>query len=272
VLFSLLLSCSNYKSSNKASLEKTKKGAKIPTPLPTWILQTPIDGSYTIGISRATKLQSDMYETAREMATIQYARNLSSFNIDKHIRANLFNEDLSQEEKRSLVFQVSDPHQIWDLHDRLSLVKHYVLHNAYFIGLFQYSDTFTYNDETTSVQETKLITDESTEQPKWYTTNEVIETINHVLSRESSTSACLIEAWKSANQKARLSLSAFHSLNVESLVESTTLEDKDRLRQVIALETLYNLKDIQLNRAFITTHYHENNISYTVFTELALSK
>jgi hypothetical protein len=269
----LALSCSHTNNYHRRIVQQPSVMTQIPLTLPSWLIKLPDNENLVIGIAKTTNDSLDMANVAREMATVQYARNLSSYNINKHIQAKIYSEDIVDEEKRSVIFQVSDPHQIREIYERLGLVEYFILHKSYFVGLFRYnniSQTVPVGVAANESQASTLLY--KSEQPDWYKENTIIVSENEITSHQLATSACLIDAWETANQDSRLELANYYSLNVQSILDNESIEGIERQRQVVALETLYNLKNIQPRRHYISAFYLDNNIHYRVFVELLLSK
>ena len=269
----LVLSCSQTNNYHRRIVQQPPVITHIPLTLPSWLMELPDNENVVIGIAKTTSDSLDMAYVAKEMGTVQYARNLSSYNINKYIQAKIYSEDIADEEKRSVIFQVSDPHQIWEIFERLELVEYFILHKSYFVGLFKYIESPHKNSVDMAFNKAQAQTyPTSSKQPDWYQENTIIVSENEITSHQMATSACLIDAWESANQDARLELANYYSLNVQSILDNESIEGIERQRQVVALETLYNLRNIQPRRHHISAFYIDNNIHYKVFVELTLGK
>jgi hypothetical protein len=243
------------------------------TPLSEWLIEMPQSSLRTIGISRATRNWDEMYSAAREMAAVQFARNLSSYNIDNYIYVEKMFDDLKRDEIRSMIFQVSDTTQLWEIYERLELQEYYVLHNSYLLALFELSEVVSSEDSAYNDREVvpPLNLDPfAPDKPVWYEKDDVIVAPDYVYSRNSVSSACLIDAWNNASQQARLALAAYFSTAVESVIESSSLTESERQRRVVALETLYNVRNIELNRSYLASSFRENSLRYTVYVEMKI--
>ncbi len=248
--------------------------ASVLTPLSEWLVSFPEGDNLTIGVSKVTRDWSDMYKTAREMATVQYARNLSSFNIDKYIIIQNLYGDIARDQVRSYIFQVSDAKELWRIHDRLELLRCYMLHNSYLIALFQLQDEPVANDslyQERIIEPTFNVDSISPEVPDWYEKNEIIVTTDYLYSISSASSACLVDAWDKASKGARHSFANYFSITVGSVLDNAELSESERQKNVIALETLYNLRDIELSRSYISTAFRDNNLRYTVYIEMKMA-
>lgn len=270
-----LTACSYGRVSEQKNGEDTVmlENRAVVTPLSEWLVEIPQSGIWTIGISRASRNWSDMYSPAREMATVQYARNLSSFNIDNFIMVERLFGDTLREDKRSLIFQVSDANQLWRIYDSLELQEYYILHNSYLLALFELKEGVSSDDSVCYEREvtpTLNLDSSAPDKPTWYEKDELIVGSDHVYSHKSASSACLIDAWNIASQQARLALAAYFSTAVESVYESRILTESEQQKRAIALETLYNLRDIELNRSYLTSSFRENSIRYKVYIEMKI--
>jgi hypothetical protein len=279
LVFALLLIAVTACSSSKVSERKKAEDAAVLestpviTPLSEWLIEMPQSSLRTIGISRATRNWDEMYSAAREMAAVQFARNLSSYNIDNYIYVEKMFDDLKRDEIRSMIFQVSDTTQLWEIYERLELQEYYVLHNSYLLALFELSEVVSSEDSAYNDREVvpPLNLDPfAPDKPVWYEKDDVIVAPDYVYSRNSVSSACLIDAWNNASQQARLALAAYFSTAVESVIESSSLTESERQRRVVALETLYNVRNIELNRSYLASSFRENSLRYTVYVEMKI--
>lgn len=269
----VLVSCSANQeiSRNQDNIEKTGY-QYLEITLPDWLINVPSGSQNIIGISKTSRNTEEMITVAREMAAVQYARNLSSFNISKYIQVDRSYTDVEYHDSRNFNFQVSDPSRLWKIYEHLHLIDHYILHNTYFFALFEIdesrkSDLSAFEADTEFSGGHQLSPSVS---PEWYREEGVSQAGNYLVSTSKASSSCLIDAWTKATQEARLMQSAFYSTMVESLSESGFVNQSEQVRSVTALETLYNLRDIELSKSYVRSMYRNNNLYYTVYIELRI--
>lgn len=213
-----------------------------------------------------------MLDAAREMAAIQYARNLSSYNINNYVQEERAYTDTEYHDSRSFVFQVSDASKLHRIYDHLHLTDYYFLHNTFFVALFEFDDTR--EKQPIAIDPDRKFADtvklNPTEPPEWYLTDEVKAAGNYFVSTAKASSSSLVNAWSEAAQQARILQSAYYSTLVSSIAESRHVNEHEQARRAVAVETLYNLRDISFAGSYIQCRFQNNNLIYTVFVKLRI--
>lgn len=278
LLLLLLLSCSSIEKKEEKT-ESSLFSPNIDIIVAPWFVKIPVQANQIIGISKTSADLNDMYEAAKEMATIQYARNLSSYNINNTIGIQSEitvdgNDSYTSDDKRDWIFQISDAQQLKKIYNRLSLEDYFFVHNTYFVALFKLEAKENKDTAVNRIQFDKEVTDavllNSSLSPDWFTDKGVDVSNDFIYARVSTGSACLISAWEEAAKEARLILSTYFSTSVESLTQNTTIDDAERTKQAIAIETKYNLQNIETNRSYIQSRFLNNSIRYVVYLEMRI--
>ncbi len=268
-------SCSFSSSDNSADIDTsctTTVVQRIDVHLPKWVIDIPSGNKNIIGISRVARDFDQTFHAAKEMATIQYARNLSSYNIRNYIQAEKTYTDSEYHDYRSFVFQVSDAAKLHRIYDHLHLKEYYQLHNSYFIALFEFDDSQSREQAMIDLDRDLdgLVSVSRHEIPQWYQRDAVKRSGEFLESTAKASSSSLIEAWSQAAQQARLLQSVHYSTMVSSLSETGYINDLEKTRSAVAVETLYNLRDIEFSKSHIQSLYRDNNLTYTVYIKLRI--
>jgi len=242
-IFLLIILCGfSSKPENIEPKPKTFPNFKIPA----WLNEIP--KNCIIGISKKSHFKTDMYESAKQMATIMECRNHASFTIDKSAFKNT--ENIVTTNKADFRLNVvANPENLKKTHEKIQLLDEFYF-NDYFVGLY-------------STQNIKV--SESTEHElfDWFSDNLIVLRDDNVYCYTVASSSNLISAWENASQTARLEIGKYLEVEIEASSENINY----KIETNICVESTQITNNIRNTKSHIL--YQTSGIlsSYTVYLE-----